>query len=172
MRRPRADATEPVWLSWIGEERIAVGRHPTVESMPVLAREGITHVVNCCARVQTWLARDLAIEQRVFGRSHVIRAPMWDFGRAQPPRLWSPAVRFAIAALDEAPTARVLIHCRAGRRRSVLVTYAVLRVRGYPADDAAALILSHRPIAQIVPAYRASVEQWLASGAGRHVSPD
>jgi protein-tyrosine phosphatase len=159
--------SEPAWLSWIGKERIAVGRHPTAESMPLLAREGITHVVNCCARVQTWLARDLAIERRVFGQSHVIRAPMWDLGRTQPPRLWSPAVRFAIEALDEAPTARVLIHCRAGRRRSVLVTYAVLRLRGYPPDDAAALILSHRPIAQMVPAYRDSVENWLASGAGR-----
>ncbi|HEX2499410.1 MAG: protein-tyrosine phosphatase family protein [Actinomycetes bacterium] len=158
---------EPAWLSWIGEERIAVGRHPTAESMPLLSQEGITHIVNCCARVQTWLARDLSAERRVFGRSHVIGAPMWDLGRSQPPRLWSPAVWFAIEALDEAPTARVLIHCRAGRRRSVLVTYAVLRLRGYPPDDAAALILSHRPIAQIVPAYQASVEKWLASGAGR-----
>ena len=166
------DVPEPAWLSWIGEERIAVGRHPTAGSMPLLAREGITHVVNCCARVQTWLARDFAIERQIFDRSHVIRAPMWDFGRAQPPRLWSPAVRFTVDALAEAPTARVLIHCRAGRRRSVLVAYAVLRMRGYPPDDAAALILSHRPIAQIVPAYRASVETWLASGAGRQLSSD
>jgi protein-tyrosine phosphatase len=66
----------------------------------------------------------------------------------------------------------VLIHCRAGRRRSVLVTYAVLRLRGYPPDDAAALILSHRPIAQMVPAYRDSVENWLASGAGWQAGSD
>lgn len=159
-------------MSWIGDERVAVGGLPTPAAMRQLRQEGVTHVVNCCARVQTWLARDLLTERHVFGRSRVVRAPMWDFGQSQPPRLWSPAVRFAIRALDDEPTARVLIHCRAGRRRSVLVAYAVLRVRGYPADEAAALILSHRPIAQIVPAYRASVEKWLASGASPPVSSE
>lgn len=159
-------------MSWIGDERVAVGGLPTPAAMRQLRQEGVTHVVNCCARVQTWLARDILTERHVFGRSRVVRAPMWDFGQSQPPRLWSPAVRFAIRALDDEPTARVLIHCRAGRRRSVLVAYAVLRVRGYPADEAAALILSHRPIAQIVPAYRASVEKWLASGTSPPVSSE
>ena len=152
-------------VSWIGEERIGVSGLPTPEAMRRLFDDGTTHVVNCCARVQTWLARDLASERRIFGASHVLHAPMWDFGQSQPPRRWSHAVSFAANALDQAPTTRVLIHCQGGRRRSILVTYAVLRLRGYTGDDAAALIVRHRPIAQIVPNYRDSVERWLAGGA-------
>jgi len=161
MRSGRTGTGGGQHLSWIGDERIAVSGLPTAAVIRRLPQEGVTHVVNCCARVQTWLARDRAAERRVFGLSHVVHAPMWDFGRPQHPRLWSPAVRFADEALDS-PDNRVLIHCQGGRRRSVLVTYAVLRLRGRTAEDAAALIVRHRTIAQIVPAYQDSVERWLA----------
>ena len=58
--------------------------------------------------------------------------------------------------------ARVLIHCSAGRRRSAMLAYAVLRLRGRTAGEAAALVLRYRNEAQLVPAYVRSVEQWLA----------
>lgn len=156
-----------VWLSWIGQERIAVGGLPTGRSVLLLGGQGITHVVNCRARAQTWLTQDLAVERRMFGSSRVAHAPMWDLGQRQPPRLWSSAARFAADALDTEPAARVFVHCQQGRRRSVLLAYAVLRLRGHRADDAAALILTHRVGAQLVPAYRDSVEQWLSDGAVR-----
>jgi protein-tyrosine phosphatase len=123
----------------------------------------VTHVVNCRARPQTLLSRDLLVERALFGRSHVVTAPMWDNGRPQSPRLWSRAVRFAADALDSDPQARVLIHCHEGRRRSVLVAYAVLRLRGRSPEQAARVILDHRREAVIVPAYQASVERWLAA---------
>jgi len=128
-----------------------------------LPGEGITHVVNCRAKLQTFISGDLEVERALFGRSHVAAAPMWDNGRRQPPRLWAPAARFAAGALED-PEARVLIHCQQGRRRSVLVAYAALRLRGHSGEDAARLILSHRTEARLVPAYRASVEDWLAAG--------
>jgi protein-tyrosine phosphatase len=90
---------------------------------------------------------------------------MWDFGQSQHPRRWSAAVHFAARALDADPGSRVLIHCRMGRRRSVLVAYAVLRLRGRTAPEAADLITAHRLEAVLVPVYLADVERWLAAGA-------
>lgn len=46
-----------------------------------------------------------------------------------------------------------------GRCRSVMVAYAVLRLRGHSADEAATPILTHRREALLVPLYRDSVEQ-------------
>jgi protein-tyrosine phosphatase len=156
---------EPVHskLTWLGDERIAVGAVPTTASVLELPAQGVTHVVNCRARPQTMISRDLMVERALFGRSHVIAAPMWDHGREQPPRLWSGAARFAARALDGDPEAGVLIHCHQGRRRSVLVAYAVLRLRGHSPEDATRIILDHRREAELVPAYRDSVERWLAA---------
>jgi hypothetical protein len=44
----------------------------------------------------------------------------------------------------------------------VMVAYAVLRLRGHTGPDAAAMILRHRREAELVEAYRISVEEWLA----------
>jgi protein-tyrosine phosphatase len=151
--------TPPV--SWIGDERIAIGRMPPARVMPLLADQGVTHVVNCRARAQVRWSRDLAAERAAFGTARVAHAPMWDSGRSQRPGLWADAVSFAARALDEDPEARVLIHCHGGRRRSAMVAYAVLRLRGRSADEAARLVLTYRPGAELVPAYVNSVEQWL-----------
>jgi protein-tyrosine phosphatase len=152
-------------FTWIGDERIAVGSLPTPQGLPELAAaEGVTHVVNCRASPQMRFSGDLAAERAIFGADHVAVAPMWDHGRAQPPELWAEAAEFAAAALDD-PGARVLIHCQRGRRRSILVAYAVLRLRGRSPEDAARLLLDHRVEAHLVPAYRRSVEDWLAERA-------
>jgi protein tyrosine phosphatase (PTP) superfamily phosphohydrolase (DUF442 family) len=154
-----------VTLNWIGTERLAIGRLPTVESLGLLSAEGVSHIVNCRATAQTWLSRDLAKERALFGRARVAHAPMWDFGQSQHPRRWSAAVHFAVRALDADAGARVLVHCQKGRRRSVLVAYAVLRLRGYPARKASELIVGHRLEAVLVPVYLSDVERWLDDGA-------
>jgi protein-tyrosine phosphatase len=156
--------TEPLTtsLSWLGDERIAVGGVPTSLSVLELPELSVTHVVNCRSRLQTLLCGDLAVERTLFGRDRVARAAMTDNGGTQAPRRWAPAARFAADVLDNDPGARVLIHCHQGRRRSVLVAYAVLRLRGRSADAASAIILDHRKEAVLVPAYLASVETWLA----------
>jgi predicted protein tyrosine phosphatase len=151
--------------TWIGDERIAIGSLPTPETLPKLADEdGVTHVVNCRARAQTAFSGDKDMERAVFGDDHVAHAPMWDHGRSQSPEAWADAALFAAEALND-PTAKVLIHCQRGRRRSVLVAYATLRLRGHSSEEAARLILSHRKEAHLVPTYRANVEAWLATRA-------
>lgn len=147
--------------TWIGEERIAIGSLPSPESLVTLADdEGVTHVVNCRARAQTAFSGDKDMEQAVFGADHVAHAPMWDHGRPQSPDAWGEAAEFAANALND-PNAKVLIHCQRGRRRSVLVAYATLRLRGCSPEEAARLVLSYRREAHLVPAYRAAVEEWL-----------
>jgi protein-tyrosine phosphatase len=149
-------------LSWLGAERVAVGRLPTAAGLAALPGAGVTHVVNCRARPQTWFSQDLHAERVMFGAARVAHAPMWDFGQPQPPHRWAAAAQFAATTLDQDPQAGVLVHCQQGRRRSVLLAYAVLRLRGHDADGAVRLILGHRLEAELVPAYQASVEEWLA----------
>jgi protein-tyrosine phosphatase len=79
--------------------------------------------------------------------------------------VWAAAACFAARVLDDQPRAGVLIHCSAGRRRSAMLAYAVLRLRGHDRTRAAALVLRYRPQAQLVPAYVHSVERWLAAAS-------
>jgi protein tyrosine phosphatase (PTP) superfamily phosphohydrolase (DUF442 family) len=152
--------------SWIGDERIAIGAMPLDDDFDALEADGVTHVVNCRARTQGFISQDLWREQEVFGPDRVRQAPMWDNGRRQSPSRWAEAAEWAARVLDEDPDALVLVHCQQGRRRSAMVTYAILRLRGRDANEAARLILTYRPVARIVPAYRASVEDWLARRLG------
>ncbi len=169
-RRPRPrggpgpGAAGPV-LSWIGDERIAISAVPAARTVACLAEQGVTHVVNCRAQVQVRWSGDLAAERAAFGPGQVAHAPMQDHGLRQRPAVWAAAACFAARVLDDQPQAGVLIHCSAGRRRSAMLAYAVLRLRGHDRTGAAALVLRYRTEAQLVPAYVRSVERGLATAA-------
>jgi protein-tyrosine phosphatase len=152
-----------VALNWIGDERIAISSVPSARTVAGLADQGVTHVVNCRPRLDVWWTGDLAAERAAFGPDRVAHAPMQDHGLRQRPAVWAAAARFAVDVLGGQPQAGVLIHCTAGRRRSVMVSYAVLRLRGYDRAAAASLLRRYRPGAQLVPAYVRSVERWLAT---------
>ena len=152
-------------LSWIGDERIAISGVPSARMVAGLAGQGVTHVVNCRPRALVRWSGDLAAEWAAFGPGRVAHAPMTDHGRRQPPAAWAPAACFAAGVLADQPQAGVLIHCTAGRRRSAMMAYAVLRLRGHDRTQAAALVLRYRTEAVLVPAYVHSVEQWLATAA-------
>lgn len=169
-RRPRPhgvpgpDAAGPA-LSWIGDERIAISGVPSARTVAYLAEQGVTHVVNCRTRAQVRWSGDLAAERAAFGPGRVAHAPMQDQGLRQRPAVWAAAACFAARVLDDQPQAGVLIHCSAGRRRSAMLAYAVLRLRGHDRTRAAELVLRYRTEAQLVPAYVRSVERWLATAA-------
>ena len=91
---------------------------------------------------------------------------MQDHGLRQRPALWAPAACFAARVLDDQPQAAVLIHCTAGMHRSVMVAYAVLRLRGHDLPQAADLVLHYRAGAELIPAYVRSVERWLPTAPG------
>ncbi len=152
-------------FTWIGDERLAIGSLPIGDDLMRLADAGVTDVVNCRHAYQTYFSQDLWAERELFGSEHVVLAPMWDNGRPKQPRDFAHAVRFGAERLDADPGARLYVHCQQGRRRSAFVAYGVLRLRGRSSEEASRLILTHRPVTRIVPAYRASVEAWLDAGA-------
>ena len=136
-------------LSWIGDERIAISGVPSAWAVARLAEQGVTHVVNCRPRAQVRRYGDLAAEQAAFGPGQVAHAPMQDHGRRQRPAVWAAAACFAVRVLEDQPQAGVLIHCTAGRRRSAMLAYAVLRLRGHDRARAAALVLRYRAGARL-----------------------
>jgi protein-tyrosine phosphatase len=161
---PGPEAASPA-LTWIGDERIAISGVPSSRTVARLAEQGVTHVVNCRPRAQVRWSGDLAAERAAFGPGKVAHAPMQDHGLPQRPAAWAAAACFAARVLDEQPQAGVLIHCTAGRHRSAMLAYAVLRLRGHDRTRAASLVLSYRTEAQLLPAYVRSVERWLATTA-------
>jgi protein-tyrosine phosphatase len=166
--RPRevpGPAAAGPWLSWIGDERIAISAMPPAQAVARLPGQGVTHVVNCRPWPQVRWSGDLAAERVAFSPARVAHAPMQDHGLRQRPAVWAAAACFAVRVLEEQPQAGVLIHCTAGRRRSVMLAYAVLRLRGHDPTGAAELVLRYRPQAVLVPAYVRSVERWLAATA-------
>jgi len=164
MRLPGPDTASPA-LNWIAGERVAIGGLPPTRLMARLAEQGVTHIVNCRSRAQVRWSGDLAAERVAFGPGRVAHAPMQDHGLRQRPAVWAAAASFAARVLTEQQQAGVLIHCSAGRRRSPMLAYAVLRLRGHAPGQAAALVLSYRTEAELVPAYVRSVEWWLATTA-------
>jgi protein-tyrosine phosphatase len=152
-------------LSFVPGERVAIGAMPVAGEILRLPDHGITHVVVCRATPQTMFSQDLWAAKTVLGDESVVHAGMWDTGRPKDPEQWSDAALFAAQALQANPEARVLVHCQQGRRRSVMVAYATLRLLGHSEADAARGVLEARPMGRLVPAYRASVERWLAQRA-------
>src|SRR5215472_7020410 len=163
-RAPGPDDASPA-LSWIGGERIAIGGVPSARLVARLAEQGVTHVVNCRSRAQVHWSGDLAAERTAFGPGRVAHVQMQDHGLPQRPAVWAAAACFAARVLDEQPQAGVLIHCSAGRHRSAMLAYAVLRLRGHDRTQAGSLVLSYRTEAQLLPAYVRSVERWLAAAS-------
>ena len=161
---PGPDAAGPA-LSWIGDERIAISGVPPAPAVARLAEQGVTHVVNCRPQAQVRWSGELAAERAAFGPGRVAHAPMQDHGLRQRPAVWAAAVCFAARVLEDQPQAGVLIHCTAGRRRSVMVAYAVLRLRGHDRTRAGTLVRQYREEAMLVPAYVRSVERWLVTAS-------
>jgi len=150
-------------LAFVPGERVAIGAMPVGGEILDLPAKGITDLVVCRATPQTIFSQDLWAARRVLGRDHVAHAGMWDTGRPKPPEQWADAALFAAQALREDPNARVLVHCQQGRRRSVMVAYATLRLIGRSEVEAARGVIAARPMGRLVPAYRTSVERWLSS---------
>lgn len=64
-----------------------------------------------------------------------------DNGKTKPYRYYHTCALFALEVLKN-PKNRLLIHCSAGRNRSVCITYLVLRLQGYSHESARKLIWS------------------------------
>jgi hypothetical protein len=69
-------------------------------------------------------------------------------------------VDFALNALDE-PGHKIYIHCAAGVHRAPMMTLALLRVLGWPLEDAKELVLQRRYVVDWADCYVDSVEEFI-----------
>lgn len=108
---------------------------------------GITHVID--------LRRYHVKKLRSF---RTLWLPFKDNGRPRPRWFYRDALAFYRKTMLQ-PGSKVLVMCRAGRRRSASMTYFLLRASGVGPRKAENTIRRARPCVQIVRAYRESGEE-------------
>jgi Dual specificity phosphatase, catalytic domain len=140
-------------LTWV-TDRIAVGGGIWYdENMAELVRMGVTHIINM----------QIEFDDRPLAQGYpvtVFSNPTDDDFQFKPPRLFEGAIEFAVEALDQ-PEAKIYIHCAAGVHRAPMMTLALLRVLGWPLQDAKALIQQRRYVVDWADVYVQSVEQFV-----------
>lgn len=138
---------------WVTDRLCVGGRIPDLQAMLQLKQAGITHVLSVASEADDARLAELAgIEYLLAGCD--------DDEQPKAVEFLAQAIGWALRALDD-PMARVYIHCYAGARRSMMVALGVLCALGMRQRAAMELLLEKRPAAQFVPAYVASVEEYL-----------
>lgn len=118
-------------------ENIYIGSLQDASNIDVLKAEGITHTVCCIG--------DYSPAEEY---TNLIYLPIEDNPRQNIVPTIKAATRFITKALEENPSAKILIHCQLGISRAVAVAAGYFVQSGqYSSRDALALILSKRPIA-------------------------
>ncbi len=140
-------------LTWIATD-LAIGGQILPDEWPVLAKAGVRAVVDCRAEAcdPVELLRLLGIAFR--------RVPTPDAGHFTPLQV-AEAVDWIERQWGEGR--RVLVHCQAGKGRSVLIGAAALTRRGVSPDDALALIRARRPIVTPTPGQIARLREFAAT---------
>jgi hypothetical protein len=140
-------------MTWV-TDRIAVGGGIwNDQNMAELIRMGVTHIINM----------QIEFDDRPLARGYPVTVfpnPTDDDFQLKPPRLFQGAIEFALQALDQ-PQAKIYIHCAAGVHRAPMMTLALLRVLGWPLEDAKSLIQQRRYVVDWADVYVQSVEQFI-----------
>jgi protein-tyrosine phosphatase len=140
-------------MTWV-TDRIAVGGGIwNDENMAELVKHGVTHIINM----------QIEFDDRPLAEGYpvqVLNNPTDDDFLPKPPRLFQDGVQFALEALDDSEN-KVYIHCAAGVHRAPMMTLALLRVLGWPLDDAKELILQQRYVVDFADVYVESVEDFV-----------
>jgi protein tyrosine phosphatase (PTP) superfamily phosphohydrolase (DUF442 family) len=128
-------------LTWIADD-LAIGGRVLDDEWPTIAKAGVTAVIDCRAE-----ARDPV---EVLDRLGIafLHLPTPDSGSFTPEQVAQGAtwVHERLSAGQ-----RVLVHCQAGKGRSVLIGASALTLRGLSPDEALSLIRARRPIVTPTP---------------------
>lgn len=145
-------------ITWV-TDRIGVGGGIwNDQNMAELVRLGVTHIINMQIEFDD---RPLAEPYPVT----VFHNPTDDDFQPKPPELFQPAVEFALQTLEDADS-KVFIHCAAGVHRAPMMTLAILRVLGWPLEDAMDLIQKRRYVVDFADVYVESVEEFVKAYEG------
>jgi protein-tyrosine phosphatase len=152
--RARVEETQGILdLNWI-TDRIGLGGWlETEEKMRAVAQLGITHIID-----MAWEHDDTPTAAK-HGIKVLLNTTDDDF-QPKGTELLERGVEFARQALQER-SAKLLIHCVAGRHRGPMMTLAVLCALGWSMNDAMRHISERRPIVDWSPVYVDSVKAFL-----------
>ncbi len=143
-------AHEHDWVT----DRIAVGGGIwRREEILLLAKEGITHVIDCRGKASAELLyRDTGVEFFHCGTEDD-GAPKGDewFGKGAP---------YGVSVLEK-PNTKLLCHCAAGINRGPSMAFAIMRLMGFESLNAYSTIKMARRIAVVM--YRDDADRWIAS---------
>ena len=140
-------------MTWV-TGRIAVGGGIwTAENMAVVARTGVTHILDM----------QIEFDDTALAKSHGIQVlwnPIDDDFQPKPPEVFQRGVDFAVNALDAKGT-KLLVHCAAGVHRAPMMTLAILCSLSWKMPEAMQLIEARRPVVDFAHVYVTSVEKFL-----------
>jgi len=146
-------------LTWV-TDRIAVGGGIwNDQNMAEVVRLGVTHIINM----------QIEFDDRPLAKPYplvVLHNPTDDDFQLKPPGLFQAGVEFALDALSDTDETRVFIHCAAGVHRAPMMTLAILRVMGWPLEDAMELIQKRRYVVDFADIYVESVEEFVKAYEG------
>lgn len=139
-------------------DRLAVGNGVNTRAeVARLAREGITHVIDC---------RSDPAPRSLYAKSGVLvmSASTDDDGQRKGSNWFAAPVFYAMVVLRR-PSTKILVHCHAGINRGPSMAYAIMRAAGYDRTQALSMIRMARPIARIAYSQDADrfVERWRQS---------
>jgi protein-tyrosine phosphatase len=151
-------------MTWV-TDRIALGGGIwNDENMEEVVKRGVTHIIDMQIEFDD---RPLAEPYPVT----VLFNPTDDDFMPKPPHLFQTGVDFALNALEEDPDNKVFIHCAAGVHRAPMMTLALLRVLGWPLEDAKDTILERRYVVDWADCYVESVEKFMKLYEAAHSDP-
>lgn len=140
-------------MTWV-TDRIAVGGGIwNEENLQELLRHGVTHIIDM----------QIEFDDRPLAEPYPVKVlfnPTDDDFLPKPPRLFQAGVEFALAALDEAES-KIYIHCAAGVHRAPMMTLAILRVLGWPLEQAKTVMQERRYVVDFADVYVESVEEFI-----------
>ncbi|MGH2461851.1 MAG: protein-tyrosine phosphatase family protein [Chloroflexota bacterium] len=137
-------------FTWVADD-LAIGSQVMSDEWLLVGAAGVGAIVDCRAE-----ASDPADLLASLGIAF-LHLPTRDCGDFNPEQ-----VREGVAWVEQrlAEGRRVLVHCQAGKGRSVLIGAAVLTRRGLTPDGAVALIRERRPIVTPTPGQIARLREF------------
>jgi len=145
-------------------DRIAVGGGIwNEENLKELLRHDVTHIIDM----------QIEFDDRPLAEPYPVKVlfnPTDDDFLPKPPQLFQAGVEFALAALDEAES-KIYIHCAAGVHRAPMMTLAILRVLGWPLEQAKTVIQERRYVVDFADVYVESVEEFVKVYEATNANP-
>jgi protein-tyrosine phosphatase len=150
-------------MTWV-TDRIAVGGGIwNEENLKELLRHDVTHIIDM----------QIEFDDRPLAEPYPVKVlfnPTDDDFLPKPPQLFQAGVEFALAALDEAES-KIYIHCAAGVHRAPMMTLAILRVLGWPLEQAKTVIQERRYVVDFADVYVESVEEFVKVYEATNANP-